>query len=231
MKPRYAVYFAPAQDSPWWQFGSHWLGRDACLNVNQIQPTLAEIGPGELHEITAQPRRYGFHATLKAPFSLRGSDSVADMTARLGALAATRKPIALGPMQALALGNFVAVMPTQAPNALMALAETCVTELDDLRAPLSEADLRRRRIELLDPREQELMRLFGYPYVMERFRFHLTLTGPLAQTTVQRVLQALAQPIERLNASAPLVLDRLCLFVEPAPDLPFQRVADMALSA
>jgi len=231
MKPRYAVYFAPEQGSPWWEFGSRWLGRDECQDVNKVQHALAEIGPVELREITAQPRRYGFHATLKAPFSLSGSHSAADLTARLRALAATRKPVLLGPMQALVLGDFVALVPALVPDELMALAAACVTTLDDLRTPLSDADLARRRVEQLDAREQELLQQYGYPYVLERFRFHLTLSGPVARPTAQRLLQAVAAPVAQLNATAPLMLDRLCLFVEPAPGQPFQRMADVALSA
>lgn len=230
MKPRYAIYFAPAPRSPWWEFGTHWLGRDECLDIARTQQAMNDIEPAELHEITAQPRRYGFHATLKAPLSLRGNYSAADLTARLQTLAGTHKPVPLGPMQAAALGDFVALMPTQVPDGLIALAANCLTELDSFRAPLSDADLRRRRVEHLDAREQELLQLFGYPYVLERYRFHLTLTGPLARPTAQRVLQAVAQPVAQLNATAPLVLDRLCLFVEPAPGLPFQRVADMDLN-
>ena len=231
MKPRYAAYFAPEQGSPWWEFGSRWLGRDECLGVNKVQHALAQIGPVELREITAQPRRYGFHATLKAPFSLSGSHSAADLTVRLRALAATLKPVLLGPMQAVMLGDFVALVPALVSDELMALAAACVTTLDDLRRPLSEADLARRRVEYFDAREQELLQQYGYPYVLERFRLHLTLSGPLARPTAQRVLQAVAAPVAQLNAAAPLVLDRLCLFVEPAPGQPFQRMADVALSA
>ena len=113
----------------------------------------------------------------------------------------------------------------------MALAAACVTGLDDLRAPLSEADLMRRRIEHLDAREVELLQAYGYPYVLERFRFHFTLSGPLNPQSAQRVQQAVAASVARLNASSPLVLDRLCLFVEPAPGQPFKRLADEALRA
>lgn len=66
---------------------------------------------------------------------------------------------------------------------------------------------------------------------MERFRFHLTLSGPVAPSTAQRVLQAVADPVARLNTTAPLLLDRLCLFVEPAPGQPFKRILDARLLA
>ena len=229
MTPRYAIYFAPEQGSPWWEFGARWLGRDECQDADLVQPLLAQIAPAELRDITAQPRRYGFHATLKAPFSLRGHHTVDGLLARMQALAATLKPVALGPMQAVTLGDFVALVPALASDELMALAAACVTGLDDLRAPLSEAELARRRVEQLDAREQELLQRYGYPYVLERFRLHLTLSGPVDPLTSQRVLQAVADPLARLNATAPLVLDRLCLFVEPAPGQPFERIADARL--
>ncbi|WP_114972953.1 DUF1045 domain-containing protein [Rhodoferax ferrireducens] len=231
MTSRYAIYFAPEPGSPWWEFGARWLGRDECRDVNKVQHALDQIGPVELREITAQPRRYGFHATLKAPFSLNGSHTADDLIARLQALAATLKPLLLGPMQAAMLGDFVALVPAVASHDLMALAAVCVATLDDLRAPLSEADLARRRIAELDAREQELLHLYGYPHVLERFRFHLTLSGPVTRPTAQRVLQAAIDPVARLNETTPLVLDRLCLFVEPAPGQPFKRIADAGLLA
>jgi putative phosphonate metabolism protein len=231
MKPRYAIYFAPQPDSAWWSFGAGWLGRDECQDAPMLQPALAQIEPDELRDITAQPRRYGFHATLKAPFALRDGLTPDDLKARLQALAATLKPVALGPMQAATLGNFVALLPTSLPDELLTLAATCVTGLDDLRAPLSEADMARRRVEHLDARQQQLLLQYGYPHVLERFQFHLTLSGPVAPPTTQRVLQATADPVAQLNATAPLVLERLCLFVEAAPGQPFKRIADVLLLA
>ena len=231
MMQRYAIYFAPALGSPWWEFGSRWLGRDEFQNIDRVQHTLAQIGTAELKEITAQPRRYGFHATLKAPFRLRDGVTVENLVTRLNALAARLKPVALGSMQASLLGDFVALQPSSTPVELMALAAVCVTELDDLRAPLIDADHARRRLEHLDPRERELLQQYGYPYVLERFRFHLTLSGPVPQAMAQRVLQAVAEPLAQLNASTPLVLDRVCLFVEPAPGQAFCRVAEVVPGA
>jgi putative phosphonate metabolism protein len=231
MTPRYAIYFAPAHGSPWWAFGAHWLGRDERDDTALVQPALAQMAPDELQEITAQPRRYGFHATLKAPFTLSGGHTQDDLATRMQALAARLKPVALGSMQAAMLGDFVALVPASVPDALVALAAACVTDLDDLRAPLSAADLLRRRVEHLNAREQALLQLYGYPHVLERFRFHHTLSGPVALPVAQRLLQAAAAPVAQLNATAPLVLDRLCLFVEAAPGQPFRRIADAGLLA
>lgn len=231
MSARYAVYFAPAKHSAWWSFGAHWLGRDEHDNTALPQLEAAGIGPAELHAITAEPRRYGFHATLKAPFHLSAGHTEADLVARLGRLAQTLTPVALGPLQLATLGNFVALVPELAPAGLQSLAAACVTGLDDLRAPLGEADLARRRSANLDTRETELLALYGYPHVLERFRFHMTLTGPVDAATAQRVSQALAAEPARLNALSPLSLDRLCLFIEQNPGAPFQRVIDLRLSA
>ncbi len=231
MSARYAVYFAPAKHSPWWTFGAHWLGRDEHDNAALPRPVLQDIGAEEIEQITVEPRRYGFHATLKAPFHLSAGHTESDLVARLGRLAQTLRPLPLGPLQLATPGNFVALVPEAAPADLQTLAATCVTELDDLRAPLSAADLARRRSAGLDARESELLALHGYPHVLERFRFHMTLTGPVNSATAQRVCQALADQPLRLNAQAPLLLDRLCLFVEQAPGEPFQRVIDLRLSA
>jgi putative phosphonate metabolism protein len=231
MTARYALYFAPAQGSPWWEFGTRWLGHDECLDRPMAQPALAQIGPAELFAATEQPRRYGFHATLKAPFALSGGHTLDDLVTRLHALAATLKPVALGPMQAALLGDFVALVPVTVPDELAALANTCVTCLDDLRAPLSAADLLRRRVEHLDAREQALLAQYGYPYVLERYRLHLTLSGPVAPPMAQHLLQAAATPVAQLNARAPLVLDRLCLFVESSPGQSFKRLIDAELPA
>ena len=229
MTARYAIYFSPSQHSPWWELGAHWLGRDECADAPLSQCLPTQFEPAELCAVTSEPRRYGFHATLKAPFRLSGGHTADDLMARLKALAATLKPVALGPLQVVTLGDFVALTPATAPDELAALAAACVTGLDDLRASLSQADLTRRRATQLDERERELLQLYGYPYVLERFRFHLTLSGPVQPAIAQRVMQAVAEPVAQLNLAAPLLLDRLCLFVEPAPGQPFKRIADMEM--
>jgi len=231
MSARYAIYFSPAKHSPWWDFGAQWLGRDECDDKALAQPVLMQIGLTDLNSITAEPRRYGFHATLKAPFHLRDGFSVDDLAERVQALASRLRPVSLGPLQLVTLGDFVALTPLTATEELATLAAACVVELDDLRAPLTAEELARRRIEQLSTREQELLRQYGYPYVLERFRLHFTLSGPVPRATALSVMQAVAQPVARLNSSAPLLLDRLCLFVEAAPGEAFKRVADLELRA
>jgi putative phosphonate metabolism protein len=231
MSPRYAIYFAPPKASPWWAFAAQWLGRNEFDDAPLTIPQTLQFAPDELLAITAEPRRYGFHATLKAPFRLSDKCSVDDLIARTQALANTLTPISLGPLQALSLGKFVALVPEKTPDELAALAAACVVDLDDLRAPLSDQYLARRQSGQLDAREMALLHRYGYPYVLERFRFHFTLTGPVDPPAQQRVVQAVQAQVAHLNTAAPLVLDRLCLFVEPTPGASFRRMADVALSA
>lgn len=229
MSARYAIYFAPDRHSPWWAFGANWLGRDEHDNCALPQPSLDGIDPMELASITAEPRRYGFHATLKAPFRLSSGNDEATLVARLGKLAQTLTPVPLGKLRVATLGDFVALVPDTEPDGLQALAASCVSGLDDLRAPLTHADLVRRQPASLDPRETELLTRYGYPYVMERFRLHLTLTGSINASQGQRVLAAVTPTISRLNQQSPLTLDRLCLFVETSPGTPFVRTLDVRL--
>ena len=231
MSARYAVYFCPAPASPWWTFGAHWLGRDELCGNDLPQPVFAQLSQNELWSITSAPRRYGFHATVKAPFHLSANHTIDDLRVRLTSLASTLKPVALGPLQAVLLGDFVALTPLTPPPELGTLAATCVTQLDDLRAPLTPADLARRQSVPLDAREQALLLQYGYPHVLERYQLHFSLSGPVAPETAQRVLQAVVEPVAQLNLMAPLVLDRLCLFVEPAPGEAFRRMADVRLGA
>ena len=182
-------------------------------------------------QLTAYPRRYGFHATLKAPFTLRDGVTETELLARMRTLAQQLKPLALGPMVATRLDNFTALVPHAPSAALGTLAATCVTSLDDLRAPLSQQDLARRLAQHLDAREQELLMQYGYPHVMERYQLHFTLTGPIAEPLAEVVIRAVDGPVARLNQERPLVLDRLCLFVESEPGANFLRVADAELLA
>ncbi|MEI6733880.1 MAG: DUF1045 domain-containing protein [Comamonadaceae bacterium] len=231
MTARYAVYFSPARHSPWWTFGAHWLGRDECQDAALTQPVSSQAELADLSSITAEPRRYGFHATLKAPFHLRGKRTVDELAVRMEMMAKTLKPVDLGPLRAIMLGNFVALVPVKRFDPTASLATSCVLGLDDLRAPLSEADLARRQRVPLSAREQELLRQYGYPYVLELFRLHFTLSGPVPAHTARCVIQEVAEYVKQLNATAPLKLDRLCLFTESAPGHPFKRLIDFSLGA
>jgi hypothetical protein len=219
---RYAVYFAPALDSPWWEFGRLWL--QGASRPPQID---APAWQTMLHE----PRRYGFHATLKAPFRLAPGCTVETLAQRLAMLATQHRRVPLGPVAVQALDGYVALAPTAPPPALQALAERCVLDLDDLRAPLTPADVARRQPHRLDERGRALLQAHGYPHVLERFRFHMTLAMTASADEAAAVQACAHGPLMALQRSTPLVLDRLCLCVEPAAGEAFVRLQDFVLSS
>ncbi|MDE2607827.1 MAG: DUF1045 domain-containing protein [Burkholderiales bacterium] len=231
MGPRYAVYFAPAVDSPWWRFGAGWLGWDDARGQALAQPRLPEFSAEDFHALTSEPRRYGFHATLKAPFRPRPEVDEATLRDRLAMLAARLRALAVGPLVPAHLDGFVALMPLERQPAIDALATRCVLDLDDLRAPLTPEEIARREAAGLDARQRELLARYGYPHVLAYFRFHLTLSGPVDPVTADLLVHRAGDPVDALNAEHPLRLDRLCLFREDHPGAPFLRVHEQALSA
>jgi putative phosphonate metabolism protein len=227
--PRYAIYFAPPPHSPWWEFGTRWLGRDEVSKAARAQPCVAGIDTPRLHVLTAAPRRYGFHATLKAPFRLRPVIDETALLARVRALAARLRPVMLTPLIARRIDGFVALMPDTVPPRLAEIEAACVTELDDLRAPLTETELAARRAAGLDARAEELLARYGYPHVLDRFRLHFTLTDRIGEAEAALVCDAVRDLVQHLNNTAALMLDRLCVFVEPQLGRDLLRVTDAAL--
>jgi hypothetical protein len=149
---------------------------------------------------------------------------------RLKALAAQIQPVELGALSVVSMMDFIALVPQTMSVSLSALAEKCVTELDDLRAPLTAPEIARRRIDPNDTRGQFLLQKYGYPHVLERFLLHFTLSGSVTPQVADHLVRAGSDQIHQLNQSAPLVLDRLCLFEEEKLGQPFRRIADMELT-
>jgi hypothetical protein len=217
---RFAAYLAPAPDSTWWKAGSTWLGRDAATNEVLSQPLIPGVSMSMQQRVTAAPRRYGWHATLRAPFALAHDADPVMLHGRLSALCRERRPFSL-PLRVALLGDFLALVPDGDTRDIDALARTCVSHLHALAAPLSEADLARRRASDLTPEEDKLLVRWGYPYVMEQFRLHFSLTGSLRDVAPDTIA-ALQVAAEQWFAPLPtLRVDAVSLFVEPAPGADF----------
>lgn len=229
MTKRYAIYYAPARDRAWWRFGAHWLGRDEFDGADVSRSAPVQLDAGEFERITGEPRRYGFHATFKAPFRLRDGVTEQVLLERVERLANSMSAVRLATLVPVLMDGFVALVPVNPNPALNALAAACVTDLDDLRAPLTAEEVARRRPEQMDARGRELLERFGYHLVLERFRFHMTLTGKVATALAGQVVAQIARPIANLNIEEPPLVDRLCVFVEPQPGAAFQRIADVEL--
>ncbi|WP_257168651.1 DUF1045 domain-containing protein [Bradyrhizobium sp. SRS-191] len=209
--PRYAIYYAPAADTALSVFGADLLGYDAWTgNERRFPRDILDIGP-DWAELTADARKYGFHATLKAPFPLNDSRNEAELTAACAAFAATPRPVPIIRPVVDAISGFIAVIPGEASAELQQLAAACVATFDPFRAPMSVADRARRKPELLTPRQRDHLDRWGYPYVMEDFRFHMTLTCRLSDERRPSVLAMLQDRFAGLDLSK-LAIDRIALF-------------------
>lgn len=224
MSERHAIYYAPRRGSAWHAFGCHWLGRDEITGDRLDQPLAAGT---DLPALTEEPRRYGWHATLKAPFRLNSTP--AQLYERLAVLARQLRPVSLGTLVPVYMDGFVALTPSMRSPAVEAVAALCVTDLDALRAPLTAEEMARRQPERLDARGRELLAAYGYPHVLERFRFHMTLTGRVSATRAGELIAHIAQEIAELNRAEPPMLDRLCVFREPQPGADFLCVHEVEL--
>ena len=131
-----------------------------------------------------------------------------------GSFCATRQPVALD-LALAAMGRFLALVPAAPSEALMSLAAASVETLDRFRAPMSDEERARRLAGPLSARQRELLEAWGYPYVFDEFRFHMTLTGALDEAGRHDAGRVLAPHLGRINLSP--VLDSLCICVQPSP--------------
>ncbi|WP_245454291.1 DUF1045 domain-containing protein [Aquabacter cavernae] len=222
MTARYAVYLAPPPDSFLWSFGSRVVGYDAATGCDLPAPDLSGFDGETWRRLTAEPRRYGFHGTLKAPFRLAGGMAEADLISAVDAFAGGHHTFELAALEVTALGSFVALVPGMPTPALSALAEGAVEELDGLRAPLTPAEVARRRPDDLSARQREHLARYGYPYVFEDFRFHMTLTGPLSDDQRPHAFNALSDAYAVASAHLPVAVADVCVFRQEQPDERFR---------
>lgn len=218
---RYAIYYAPPRSHPLWEAGCRLLGRDPETGEAVGQPALAGVPRERFATVTAGPRRYGWHATLKPPFALAEGEDAAHLEAALARFAAARTPFAMPRLVLASLSGFLALVPEAPSPALDSLAADCVRQFDRFRAPLSAEDRARRLRAPLDAEETANLDRWGYPYVMSRFRFHMTVTSRLEPEERNR-LAALLVPELAAALAVPLAADAVALYGEPAPGAPFR---------
>ncbi len=210
---RVAVYWAPTVADPLHARASAWLGRDAETGAEVAQPAIDGIAAA-----TAEPRLYGFHATLKAPFRI-GTSWEATVEAA-AALTAATAPFTLPPLVVRDLRGFLALVESEPCPALDAFAGACVRALDPHRAALTEAEIARRRPERLSPRQRAHLDAWGYHLVFEDFQFHGTLTGRLTEAERAVFEPAVTEFLGDLPAR-PRLVEELCLFTQASAGAPF----------
>ncbi|WP_230533793.1 DUF1045 domain-containing protein [Microvirga roseola] len=212
---RAAIYFTPAKSNPLTVRAAEWLGRDA------FDRRPARGPDPKIDVLVSEPARYGFHATLKAPFRLADGTTINDLDQELAAFAQRMQAVSLGTLAVTRLDSFFALTVQATPPLLLDAEEAIRMAFEPFRAPLTEQEVARRDPQNLSKRQQANLSRWGYPHVGQDFRFHMTLTNAIVD-------EAEAAQVERRLHSQfnhvleiPVVIDALALFVEPGPGAPF----------
>lgn len=227
--PRYAFYYAPRPEEGLAVVASQWLGRSAETGQSRPLKAVSAFTAERLAEITADPRLYGFHGTLKAPIALADGVTEHDLLAAVGDFAVGRRSVVVPSMALTCLSSFMALVPSQPSAELQDLADSCVIEFDEFRQPADEAELACRRATGLSPRQDELLLRWGYPCVLEEWRFHLTLTGRIADDSERSAITDLLRRQFVGFIDRPLAVRDLCVFRQSAAGRPFVALARFAL--
>ena len=188
--PRYALYVTLPPEIPLAGFGASALGNE-CQGGNVVAQTVPSgLDPAAVAAATVAPSRYGFHATIVAPFRLAPGSTRGELISALRSFGAVCKPCPVGRLRVALLSRFIALVPVTPTPAISALAADTLAAFDAFRAPPSTADRERRFAAGLSGRQLALLDRWGYPYVHEEFRFHMTLAGPLPAADCEHWLAA-----------------------------------------
>lgn len=226
MNQRYALYYSPRADTTLGHLAARWLGRE-CHRLETIEQTvLPGFSSSALWRMTTAPRHYGFHATLKPPFFLAAGRHEQDLMLAVEALASTQPPVTLGSLEVTSMRGFLALTPqSEDTSEINALARACVQQIDNFRRPADEAELARRRAAGLSTRQEQLLKQWGYPYVMDEFQFHLTLTEKLAHDCERELLHAALNSYFETALQQSHVIDTLTLMAQQSPERAFVEIA------
>lgn len=208
---RFAIYYAP-RPGLFADAAAGWLGWDVATGQPRPHPVVPGVA-GDIGALTRAPRKYGFHGTIRAPFRLAKGVTAVEVSATVAGIARALPPVRMPGLVLRRLKGFLALTPDGDETDLMRLGAEVVSRTDSLRAPLTGVEISKRRPERLSPRQRHLLDLWGYPYVMEEFQFHLTLTDDLPEESAA----ALAAPLADWLAPVlprPFVIEDLCLMGE-----------------
>jgi hypothetical protein len=205
MFERYAIFVTPTDALA--DFGAAWLGWDSAIGNPVQHPDVAGVDVGS---VTATPRKYGFHATLKAPFHLAQGVDFAELQSTAANFANNHPAFDMGALELRHDSGFVALRPENNPLQLQDFAAATVKAFDPFRAALTDTDIARRRKTPLTTRQDQQMLNWGYPFVFDDFNFHMTLSGPLPPDIAALVIAAL-QPVLRPIVPNPYRIDAITL--------------------
>lgn len=228
--PRYAIYFVPEADSVLYGFGASLIGYDVYSGQRLAFPPGIEAEVENWERFTSDPRKYGFHATLKAPIALANGQTENGLIAAMDEFARTPRAIPVIAPTIRGISSFIAIVPNTACVELQALARDCVIAFDGFRAPLTAGDRERRNVPALSERQIAYLDNWGYPYVLEEFRFHMTLVGSLTAHRMEATIAILRDRFSAIELQS-VSIDRLTLLRQEDAESRFKIIRHWPLRA
>ena len=177
---RFAVYFLPDPDDPLYIYGTEWLGWDVYRGRPMRRPDFGLDGR-IVDGLTVEPRRYGFHGTVRPPMRIAGGYGLNDIVLACDNIAQACPRFAIPSLKLGAVGGCIAMVPDRECVEMARMSRLFVAGLDDSRPRLSEEELAARRAAGLTGDEERMLVKWGYPYVDATFRLHMTLTSRLEE--------------------------------------------------
>ena len=231
MTARYAIYYAPETGTPLAEFGNHWLGRNAETDTAVTQPSIDGLTAEQIQDMTSDPRLYGFHGTLKPPFELKPGQSLEGLRAALRIFAKGQARFAIPPLELATIGKFIALTPTESTSELLDLSRDSVRSFEAFRAPLDEERDKTyrepvdeqdqlQRLTRLTVNQERMLDHWGYPYVMDEFRFHLSLTNRIPDRSTRKTLYEGLEHLTRELCQESVDFQSICLFGQAGPGTP-----------
>ena len=208
---RYAIYYVPSENSELDLFGKCWLGWDPYKGVETTKSDLSKLPSfKKFSSLVLTPKQYGFHGTIKAPFRLKNEYTYNDLENKVREISKQIHSFYFDQLIIKKLGNFIGLIPTNNLK-INAVSNKFVEELDYLRDELSESEIKKRKPHKLTSNQKQMLFKWGYPYVFNEFKFHLTLTSKLNVVEIDEVFRSLQNILKQVNLNK-ISFNNICIF-------------------
>ncbi|TCP90190.1 uncharacterized protein DUF1045 [Rhizobium sp. PP-CC-2G-626] len=218
---RYAICFTPPIHDPLSVAAAEWLGRNVYSGDLCEQLSVAGCSAQDVAFYTAVPRRYGFHGSIKAPFPLATDRTESALLKAMMRFAGDIPPFEIPDLEVSWLGSAFGLSPRVPCEPMTHLAARVVQDFDEFRAPFTEQDIERLDSDKLTAPQFSNLHRWGHPFVMDEFRFHMMLTGPMTAAMRAKMEGPLRAQFEPLLAQ-PVKVASLALFIEPGAGAPLR---------
>ena len=224
---RFAIYYVPEPSSPLGLFARNWFGYDPENGFSDRD--YLGLDPAFVERVTQKPRRYGLHATLKAPFHLAEQYKPAKLLENFRRFTRHRKSFTLGRLKLSFHGDSLVLVPESNLVHINQFASQCVLGFDDFRAPLTVKERTKRLSSGLTAHQRVMLEELGYPYVLSEFQFHITLTSSLTEEEKVLVTEAIAPSLAEVF-EVPTEIEQVTLLGDPGQGQYFQVIERLPLA-